>query len=133
MAKAGMVFEGRPMLVLLLIGMSLLVHSLLTVGVYFTSIAIYAQAPSLAEHFMTVPPAFAVAALPLSPGGIGVQEMAMEKLFEELPNLPVGFKGLIVAAMYRIELVFITLIGGIYYAMGASEINRLKNETQKWE
>lgn len=133
MAKAGMLFEGRPMLVLLLIGMSLLIHSLLTVGVYYTSIAIYAQAPSLAEHFMTVPPAFAVAALPLSPGGIGVQEMAMEKLFEELPSLPAGFKGLIVAAMFRIETVFITLIGGIYYAIGASEINRLKKETQKWE
>jgi len=133
MARAGMIFEGRPMLVILLTGMSCFVHSLLTLGMFLTSIAIYDKTPTLAEHFLAVPTAFAVAALPLSPGGIGVQEMAVGELFKLLPNLPANFNGFIVAAMYRLELVVVTLIGGIYYAMGASEINRLKKETENWE
>lgn len=129
MASAGMLFEGRPALVGTLLGMTAMVHSLLTVGMYLISISLYAETPSLAEHFLTVPPAFAAAALPLTPGGVGVQEMAVAKLIEELPILPAGFNGLIVAVMFRIELIVVAVIGGIYYLFGAKEIKRIQIES----
>jgi len=131
MASAGMLFEGKPILVLVIIGMSCAVHLILTFGMFLVSIALYTDAPSLADHFLTVPPSFAAAALPLTPGGVGVQEMAVAKLFKELPNLPEGFSGLIVAAMYRLELIVVAAIGGIYYVFGAVEINKLKQEAQQ--
>jgi uncharacterized protein (TIRG00374 family) len=131
MASAGMLFEGKPILVMLLVGMSCAVHMILTFGMYLVSIALYANAPSLTDHFLTVPTSFAVAALPLTPGGVGVQEMALSKMFEELPNLPEGFSGLIVAAMYRLETIVVAAVGGIYYVLGANEINKLKKEAEQ--
>lgn len=131
MASAGMFFEGKPLLVTLLVAMSCVVHIILTIGMYLVSIALYSDAPSLTDHFLTVPASFAAAALPISPGGVGVQEMAVTKLFEELPNLPDGFSGLIVAAMYRLEMIVVAAIGGIYYFFGASEINKLKKEAEQ--
>ncbi len=131
MALAGMFFEGKPALVVLLVGMSCVVHIILTIGMYLVSIALYSNAPSLADHFLTVPTSFAAAALPISPGGVGVQEMAVTKLFEELPNLPDGFSGLIVAAMYRLEMIVVAAVGGIYYFFGATEINKLKKEAEQ--
>lgn len=128
MASAGMLFEGRPRLVLELLGMSCIVHSLLTLGMYCVSVGLYAETPSLMEHFITVPPAFAAAALPLTPGGVGVQEMAIATLFEELPRLPKEFSALIVAVVYRLNLVIIAAIGGIYYILGAREIRSLQEE-----
>ncbi len=126
MASAGLLFEGRPRLVVELMGMSCVVHALLTIGMYIVSISLYSNAPSLREHFLTVPPAFAAAALPLAPGGLGVQEMAVAKLFEELPNLSQDFTGLVVAIVFRIEIIAIAAIGGIFYLMGARELNAME-------
>ncbi len=131
MASAGMLFEGRPILVVVLIGMSCVVHSILTFGMYLVSIALYTNAPTLADHFLVVPPSFAAAALPLTPGGVGVQEMAVAGLFKELPTHPDGFSGLIVAAMFRLELIVVAAVGGIYYVFGASEINKLKLQAER--
>jgi glycosyltransferase 2 family protein len=128
MASAGMLFEGRPRLVLELLGISCVVHSFLTLGMYCISIGLYSETPSIKEHFLTVPPAFAAAALPLTPGGVGVQEMAIATLFEKLPQLPKEFSGLIVAVFYRLNLVIIAAIGGIYYILGAREIQSLQEE-----
>ncbi len=128
MTSAGMLFEGRPRLVLELMALSCIVHSMLTIGMYCISLGLYSDTPSLMEHFLTVPPAFAAAALPLAPGGLGVQEMAIAKLFDELPNLPTNFSGLIVAVVYRLNLVIIAAIGGVYYILGAREIQSLQEE-----
>ena len=131
MASAGMIFEGRPFLVASLVAMSCMVHSILTYGMYLVSIALYTNAPTLADHFLTVPPSFAAAALPLTPGGVGVQEAAIVKLFKELPNLPNGFSGLAVAAMFRLEGILVAAIGGIYYVFGATEIKKIKKQAEE--
>lgn len=115
---ACMIFQGRPRLVLELLGSSLMVHCCFTIACALISNSLYAETPSLAEHFMTIPPAMAAATLPLTPGGVGVQEMAIDNLFRELPNLPVAFSGLIVASVFRGLLIVISLIGAVYYFTG---------------
>jgi glycosyltransferase 2 family protein len=124
MAMAGLLFEGRPWLANSLLLMSCLVHAFLTCGMYFISIGLYADAPSLEEHCLVVPPAFAVAAIPISPAGLGVQEMAVKQLFEELPGPPSAFSGLIVAVVFRIELIVIAALGGLYYIFGARDFKQ---------
>jgi hypothetical protein len=115
-ATAGLLFNRKPMLVLFLVLMSCLVHTLLTLGMYCVSRSLYYDSsPSLGQHFMVVPPAFAAAALPLTPGGIGVQEVAVSKLFQELPGVFSPFSGLLVATMYRVLLILIAAIGGLIY------------------
>lgn len=121
-AHACMIFYGKPRLVMELVAISMMVHSLFTLGCYFVSSALYAQTPTLGEHFMTIPPAMAAATLPLTPGGLGVQELAINSLFSELASLPSGFSGLIVAGMFRVMLIGIALIGGIFYMTSGDEL-----------
>ena len=120
-AHACMVFQGRPMLVLELLGASLMVHFCFTIACVLISNSLYAAAPTIAEHFMAIPPAMAAATLPLTPGGVGVQEMAIDNLFRELTTLPADFSGLIVAGVLRGLLICVSLIGAAYYFTGIGE------------
>ena len=95
-----------------------MVHCCFTIACALISNSLYAETPTLAEHFMTIPPAMAAATLPLTPGGVGVQEMAIDNLFRELPKLPAAFSGLIVASVFRGLLIVVTLLGAVYYFTG---------------
>jgi glycosyltransferase 2 family protein len=117
---ACIVFQGRPRLVVELIASSLMVHVCLTLGCSLISNGLYQNPPSVAQHFMTVPPAMAAATLPLTPGGVGVQEMAIQTLFQELKDLPDGFSALIMAGVFRVMLIGVALIGAVYYFAGKS-------------
>lgn len=120
-AHACMVFQGRPILVLELLGASLMVHISFTIACVLISNSLYAATPTIAEHFMAVPPAMAAATLPLTPGGVGVQEFAIDNLFREIPNLPADFSGLIVAGVLRGLLICVSLIGAAYYFTGVGD------------
>ena len=117
-ANACMVFQGRPILVLQMLLATLVVHSFSTTAAWFVSRALYATAPTLGQHFQAIPPALAAATLPLTPGGVGVQEVAIQTLFNEVEGIPEGFSGLIVAAMIRVILIIIALIGAAVYFTG---------------
>jgi hypothetical protein len=118
-ATACLVFQGRPMLVAQMIGSTLVVHLLLTHSAWLISNALYETPPTLGQHFQAIPPAFAAATLPLTPGGVGVQEVAVDRLFQEVDGIPDGFSGLIVASMYRVILIAIAAIGAIVYFTGS--------------
>jgi uncharacterized membrane protein YbhN (UPF0104 family) len=60
----------------------------------------------------------AAATLPLTPGGVGVQEVAMAGLFHEVAGVPDGYSGLIVAAMYRVILIAVAAFGAVVYFSG---------------
>lgn len=91
------------------------VHSLLTLSVCFVSWGIYPVTPTLQQHFMVVPPSMAAGAIPIAPGGIGVQEGAIAGLFKLLPNLPETYSAILVATVYRLITVAIAGIGVVYY------------------
>ena len=119
-----MVFQGRSRLVIELLGLSVLVHCSFTLGCVLISNALYAQTPTILEHFMTIPPAMAAATLPLTPGGVGVQEMAIDRLFREIPSLPHAFSGLIVASVLRALLILVAMIGAVFYFSGIGTASR---------
>lgn len=117
-AHACLVFQGRPRLVLELVLSAMAVHCCFTIGCTLISNSLYAETPTLAQHFMTIPPAMAAATLPLTPGGVGVQEMAIQRLFQEWPDLPKAYSGLIMASVFRALLVCVALLGAVYYFTG---------------
>lgn len=94
---------------------AVVVHSLLTLSVCFISWGIYPVTPSLQQHFMVVPPSMAAGAIPIAPGGIGVQEGAIAGLFKTLPDLPDNYSAILVATVYRLITVAIAGIGVVYY------------------
>jgi uncharacterized membrane protein YbhN (UPF0104 family) len=131
MAMAGMLFEGRPGLVLRLLGMSCVVHALLTLGIIVISGSLYSSPPGISDHFLVIPPAFAAATLPISPGGVGVQEVLVDTLFKELPNLNAEYSGLIVAFVYRAELIAMAAIGGLFYIFASKEEKDLASHVEE--
>ncbi|MFO0924373.1 MAG: lysylphosphatidylglycerol synthase transmembrane domain-containing protein [Pirellulales bacterium] len=129
MAHAGLIFYGRGKLVCVMLAISLAVHSCLTLSTYWVSTSLYAESPSLREHFLVIPPAMAAGALPLTPGGLGVQEAAIQKLFEQLPNPPEHFSGLVTAAMYRLLTFVVAGVGAIYYFFGAQDLQWIRKNS----
>jgi hypothetical protein len=121
LALSCMIFQGRPRLVAEVLGASMCVHFCMTVSCFLISKSIYDSYPTLLEHFITIPPAMAAATLPLTPGGIGVQEAAISKLFLELPQIPDGYSALIMAAVFRLFLMVVPLIGAVYYFSGVGK------------
>ena len=115
MAWAVRLLRGQPLRLLVLILMAVGVHTLLALTVYFVSSGLYTQHPSLAEHLYVVPPAMAVGAIPLAPGGLGAQELALDELFKQLPVRAPEFSGMIVATVYRLITLAIAGIGLLYY------------------
>ncbi|GIX00394.1 MAG: hypothetical protein KatS3mg111_3726 [Pirellulaceae bacterium] len=115
MARAVRLLRKCPWLLVVMVGCSLLIHSLMITSMYLISIGIYAQTPSYREHFMIIPPAMAAGTLPLAPGGLGYQEGAIAGMFRLLPSLPDGFSGILVATIYRLITLSIAGIGLIFY------------------
>ncbi|MEO8268263.1 MAG: lysylphosphatidylglycerol synthase transmembrane domain-containing protein [Aureliella sp.] len=115
MARAVRQLRHAPRILLLLAGMAIFVHTLLAVTIYLISCGIYSEHPSLREHMMVVPPGMAAGALPLAPGGLGVQEGALAGLFRQLPDLPLLFSAILVATVYRLITITIAGIGVCFY------------------
>jgi uncharacterized membrane protein YbhN (UPF0104 family) len=79
---------------------------------------LYDQVPSVRDHFTAVPPAVAAATLPITPGGLGLQEAAIDGLFKQLGDLPNGYSPLVMAIFFRGLLLTTTLLGAVYYLTG---------------
>lgn len=132
-AKACLVFQNRPRLATAMISQSLCVHSALTTALWLVSSALYSDSeilPSLLEHFLAVPPALLAGTLPITPGGLGLQEVWIDLLFKQIPTVSNEFSGLIVATMYRAILLVVALIGGIIYLASRSRRQEVILETQ---
>lgn len=115
MARAVRLLRGHPMTIVLVAVYAIGVHSLLAFALFLISAGTYREYPTLGEHMMVVPPAMAAGTLPLAPGGIGYQEGALAGLFQQLPQIPDGFSGILVATIYRLITLVIAGIGLIYY------------------
>jgi uncharacterized membrane protein YbhN (UPF0104 family) len=118
MATAGLIFDGRPGLLFSVLAISVVVHFGLTGSMCMISSALYSNPPTVAQHFVVIPPAVVAGALPLTPGGLGLQEGAIDQLFRDIPGVDKQFSGLVVAAMYRLMTFCVAGIGAVYYFSG---------------
>lgn len=115
---ACMIFQGRYRLLTEVLLSSVVVHTLLTLSCVLVSHALYDQTPTLRDHFTAIPPAIAAATLPITPGGLGLQEAAIDGLFKQIGKLPEGYSPLVMAIFFRGLLLATTLIGALYYLTG---------------
>ena len=106
-------YRQRMGVLILAGGMSMFVHSLITVGFYLIARGLPGNSPSLAEHFLIVPLAMVTGALPLPLNGLGALEYVVEFLYQHLATALVVSEGqgFIVSLGYRIITVVIALVG----------------------
>jgi uncharacterized membrane protein YbhN (UPF0104 family) len=101
------------------IALSLLVHTLSTIGIYLIARGLFGQVPSLAAHFVIAPLGMLAAALPLPLGALGAFEAALAALYVAVPGgvWLTQVQGLLVAFGYRTITILIAMIGvGVWLA-----------------
>ncbi len=109
--------------VVLLAGiMSLGIHSLMALGLFFIAEGLPGRTPTLRSHFILIPLAALTGALPLPAAGLGAFEFAVDKLYVTYDAVVKPGQGLLVALTYRMITVVIALIGWCYYVRARKEL-----------
>jgi uncharacterized membrane protein YbhN (UPF0104 family) len=110
------------------------VHLLTVTGFFTLGHAIPGKSPTLGEHFVIVPLAMVVSAVPITPGGLGTFELSIDKLFPTMSTTGVEpGRGLLIALVYRLMTIAVALVGvGVYIAF-RREISEVVHEAEHEE
>ncbi len=115
-------FHRHPVAFGIAVAMSVGVHLLLVVSIFLIACGLYSSPPNIADHFIVVPLAHVVSALPIAPAGIGVMEAAMEWLYRVIPATPTTASGTLVSLVYEVVKVVIAVIGMLFYWTAGREL-----------
>lgn len=126
---AVLVYRRRPVMLLLALALSLSSHLLLVFSMHLVARAVLVAPPGLSEHFIIVPLSLVAGTLPLTPGGLGTFELAMDQLYRSLPAAPVQ-DGVLVALAFRLMTIITAVIGGLYYVASRREVKQLLDEAE---
>lgn len=114
--------------------MSMVVHVLFAVALFFVAQALFQQTPTLIEHLILVPLCMVAGALPFTPAGLGSFEIAMESLYRLVPAEGGGeVSGVLVALTYRLITIGIAAIGVVYYWLSRREVQEVMQEAERAE
>ncbi|MBL9080690.1 MAG: flippase-like domain-containing protein [Planctomycetales bacterium] len=112
---------------------------LISVGVHVCAVGCYyalgasfpGDSPTIGEHFVIVPLALVVGALPITPNGLGTFELAVEKLFPIVSSAAVpGSRGLIVSLIYRVLTILVALVGVVIYFFSRREVTAALHDAE---
>ena len=114
--------------------MTVAVHSLFALVVYWIAAGLYDAPHELGTHFVVVPVSAATSVLPIS---LGPFEAVLDILYADIP-LPDGAhmargQGLVVALGYRVINVLIAAIGLGYYLASRREVAAVMHEAEAEE
>lgn len=111
--------------------MTVVVHSLSALTIYWICAALYSPHPTLGTHFVVVPASAATAVVPIS---FGPFEAVLDILYAAIP-LPDGShmargQGLVVALGYRVVTLLIATVGLFYYLASRRELAEVMHEAE---
>ena len=109
--------------------MSLLIHVLVAFAIFLAAGGLYQQIPTLGEHLVISPLASVAGALPLSPGGLGTYELALEVLYDLMSPGTKG-QGFIIALFYRLATILVASVGLVFFWLHHREISRVLKEAE---
>lgn len=125
------IYQSRRRVMVVALGLSVCIHALLAVGVFFIANTLFRNTPPLREHFLIVPLGNVAASLPFMPAGLGSYEFAMEELYKLVPqNGPGDVIGVLVALGYRVITLAIATVGIVYYWSCRQEVKTLMEEAE---
>lgn len=97
------------------LGLSLLVHVCISTAVYLIATAIATPALDFAEIILSVMVANTVAAIPITPGGLGGRDLVLT-LFLTAAGAPAA-KSAVIATLVSLGIVFWSLVGGVLFIL----------------
>jgi uncharacterized protein (TIRG00374 family) len=100
------------------IAVSILVHACLAIDLFFVGAGVGEDMLGLGNYFLAMPVATAVAAIPVTPAGIGARD-AIIAIFLSAMKARAGKSGVVAVTMTLI-IVFWGLIGGVFFCFSKS-------------
>lgn len=114
--------------------LSIVVHILSVFGFYLLGTSLPGASPTLSEHYVIVPLAMVVGAVPITPAGLGTFDFAMDELSQLLSSQPVEPKrGFLISLIYRIITIGIAMIGVVVYFLCRKEVQAALHDVEKTE
>ncbi len=107
-----------------LLGVSTFVHGLYVLAFYSASLALFAQLPTLVEHYLMVPLALFTTAVPLPFGALGLSEGISGKLFEMVNQ----HEGAIAMMAFRILMYGSGAVSACVYLANLRQVREVEEE-----
>jgi uncharacterized membrane protein YbhN (UPF0104 family) len=105
------------------LGLSLAIHTLLTLSIYLAALGMFEKPPSWGDHLVACPLALLTGVLPLPLSGLGALEFVLEKLYPILSPDAMPGQGLLAAFAYRGTTIVIAIVGLGYYLSARKEVS----------
>lgn len=129
--EAMRMYRRKPLVLVNAAIMSVGVHCLFALGVYFIARGLPGDVLALGTHFVINPLSAATGAIPLP---LGPFELVLEFLYTHVPEPGVEIakgQGLVVALTYRLICVLIAMIGLVYYLAGRREVAAMMHDAEQ--
>lgn len=117
-------YQSRPQVLFLALGISLVGHLGTITSFYFSAKAISGESfvPGYAQHLFFIPAAELAGIVPLTPGGVGLLEEAVNALYKL--NGAADGTGILTCLAYRAVTLAIALIGVAFYLTSRREVDQ---------
>jgi uncharacterized protein (TIRG00374 family) len=106
-------YRRNRLSIILAIVLSVLIHICLALNLYLIGAGVNEHLLGLRHYFLAVPVANAVAAIPLTPGGIGTRDATIALLFNAMQASPE--KAGVVPVVLSLIILFWGLVGGMMF------------------
>jgi uncharacterized protein (TIRG00374 family) len=126
--QAILAYQDKPFVVLGSVLLSVLGHIGFVSSLYCVAAGLQGALWPWRTHFVVAPLGLMVNAIPVSPGGMGVGEAAMQALFNTVGED--GSKALMMMLIYRVISWTLSLIGVAYLVTGFAETRRAMAEAR---
>ena len=120
-------YQSRPQALFLALGISLIGHVGTISSFYFSARGISGESfvPGYAQHLFFIPVAELAGIVPLTPGGVGLLEEAVNALYQL--NGAADGTGILTCLAYRAVTLAIALIGVPYYLTSRREVDQARH------
>jgi uncharacterized membrane protein YbhN (UPF0104 family) len=120
------VYRRRRLMMAAIFCMSMLVHGLISIGVFLIALAVFGNCPPLVDHLVIVPLSMVAGALPFTPSGLGSFEFAMDELFRLASTAAdATVSGVLIALVYRLVTIANAGVGVVYYWMCKAKVEEV--------
>jgi uncharacterized membrane protein YbhN (UPF0104 family) len=126
-------YRGQKRVLLAAVAVSLMSNFAYITSFYLVASGLSVQRPSYREHFVVVPVANMVGAIPVTPNGVGTKEAAVDLLYRTMPGGERIVKGIgtMVTLAHRITEMTVALLGLAYYLSHRKEVKAVYAEAEQ--
>jgi uncharacterized protein (TIRG00374 family) len=104
-------------------------HTIFVTSFWCIAQGLPVTSPPLTKMFIIGPMSLAAGALPLTPGGLGVFEAALDRLFTEVGSRPGD--GFLVGLTYRVMTYVMAAVGAVYYVAARRTVIEVMHEADE--